>query len=90
VAADDRPFGGFHREIQAQVVEAMPGVPTLAVGMENVPAIAQNEELEHHTAISPEKIAAGCRQVLGLAARQAAAGAGLGGWNWIPSRYFVG
>ena len=55
VAADDRPFGGFHREIQAQVVEAMPGVPTLAVGMENVPAIAQNEELEHHTAISPRE-----------------------------------
>ena len=90
VAADDRPFGGFHREIQAQVVEAMPGVPTLAVGMENVPAIAQNEELEHHTAISPAKIAAGCRTLLGRATKQAAAGAGLGGWNWIPSRYFVG
>jgi pyruvate/2-oxoglutarate/acetoin dehydrogenase E1 component len=90
VAADDRPFAGFHREIQAQVVEAMPGVPTLAVGMENVPAIAQNEKLEQYTAISPAKIAASCRTLLNLSARQAAAGAGLGGWNWIPSRYFVG
>ena len=90
VAADDRPFGGFHREIQAQVVEAMPGVPTLAVGMENVPGIAQNETLEHRTALNPEKVAAACRALLNLSARQAAAGAGLGGWNWIPSRYFVG
>ena len=88
VAADDRTFGGFHREIQAQVVEAMPGVPVKAVGMKNVPAIAQSEHLEEATAMNPERIEAAVRTLLNTAT-----GSSQGsptGWSWIPSRYFVG
>ena len=88
VAADDRTFGGFHREIQAQVVEAMPGVPVKAVGMKNIPAVAQSEHLEEATVINPERIEAAARSLLatsGIAAHNAP-----GGWSWIPSRYIIG
>jgi pyruvate/2-oxoglutarate/acetoin dehydrogenase E1 component len=88
VAADDRTFGGFHREIQAQVVEAMPGVLVKAVGMKNVPAIAQSEHLEEATAMDPARIEAAARALLSSAG--AAAQTGPTGWSWIPSRYFVG
>lgn len=88
VAADDRTFAGFHREIQAQVVEAFPGVPVRAVGMENVPAIGQSEVLEEAAALSPHKIEAAARALLGQSASQS--GAGTGGWSWVPPRYYVG
>jgi len=86
VVADDRPFAGFHREIQAQVVEAFPGVPTKAVGMKNVPAIAQNEMIEEHTALTPERTEEAARALLASATRST----GMGGWNWMPSRYVTG
>jgi 2-oxoisovalerate dehydrogenase E1 component len=86
VAADDRTFAGFHREIQAQVAEAFPGIPVRAVGMENVPAIGQSEVLEEAAALSVDKVEAAARALLG----QALSGAGVGGWNWVPPRYYVG
>jgi 2-oxoisovalerate dehydrogenase E1 component len=86
VAADDRTFGGFHREIQAQVAEAFPGVPTRAVGMQNVPAIGQSEVLEEAAALNAERVEAAARAV--LAQNQESTGAA--GWNWVPSRYLVG
>ena len=86
VAADDRTFAGFHREIQAQVSEALPGTPSRAVGMENVPAIGQSEVLEEAAALNPERIEATVRAVLG----QGQDPTGPGGWNWVPSRYSVG
>jgi 2-oxoisovalerate dehydrogenase E1 component len=86
VAADDRVFGGFHREIQAQVTEAFPGVPTKAVGMKNVPGIAQNEMIEEHTVLTPERIEEAARALLVGATRSP----GAAGWNWMPSRYIHG
>jgi 2-oxoisovalerate dehydrogenase E1 component len=86
VAADDRPFAGFHREIQGQVTEAMPGTPTLAVGMENVPGIGQSEVLEHAVALSPERIEAAARDVLAATVASATPA----GWSWVPSRYYTG
>ena len=88
VAADDRTFGGFHREIQAQVVEAMPGVAVKAVGMKNIPAIGQSEHLEEATAISPARIEAAARAVLNSSPQSTSSGPS--GWSWIPSRYIVG
>jgi len=88
VVADDRPFAGFHREIQSQVAEALPGVPVKAVGMENVPAIAQSEALEEATALNPERIEAAAHALLGQAVSDGASGPA--GWNWVPPRYFVG
>jgi 2-oxoisovalerate dehydrogenase E1 component len=88
VAADDRTFGGFHREIQSQVVEAMPGVLVKAVGMKNVVAIAQSEHLEEATAINPERIQAAIRGLLTTGSSNSTNSPT--GWNWIPSRYFVG
>jgi len=85
VAADDRTFGGFHREIQAQVVETFPGVPVRAVGMENVPAIGQSEVLEEAAAINPERIEAAARSLLGQSI-----GKGSAGWSWVPNRYSLG
>lgn len=86
VAADDRTFAGFHREVQAQVVEALGTIPTRAVGMENVPGVPQCEELEEELVISPVKIANTCRTVLA----DRGAGQSAAGWNWVPSRYVVG
>jgi len=90
VAADDRTFAGFHREIQSQVVEAMPGVPVRAVGMVNVPAIGQSEVLEEAAALNPERIEAAAHALLSQAASEAGAAAGIGGWSWVPPRYYVG
>lgn len=86
VCADDRTFHGFHREIQAQVVEAFPGIRTRAVGMKNVPAISQNEMIEEHTVITPERIEAAARALLADSTRSS----GTAGWNWMPSRYITG
>jgi 2-oxoisovalerate dehydrogenase E1 component len=86
VAADDRTFAGFHREIEGQIAEALPGLPMKAVGMANLPGIPQCEELEEVIALDPQKIEAACRQVLGDEGRAAAPA----GWNWVPSRYLVG
>ena len=89
VAADDRTFASFHREVQAAVVEAMPGVPTRAVGMRNVPGIAQNEHLEEYTVLSPQRVADACHQVL-RASAAAAHQCGPSAWSWVPPRYYVG
>ena len=86
VAADDRTFSGFHREIQGQIAEALPGLPMRAVGMENLPGIPQCEELEEVIALNPEKIERACRTVLAEGGRSASPA----GWSWIPSRYIVG
>jgi len=85
VVAEDRPFAGFQREIQSQVAEALPGVPTLAVGMDNVPAIGQCEVLEEAAALNPEKLEAAIHQLLGQSLQT-----GTAGWSWVPPRYIVG
>lgn len=86
VAADDRTFGGFHREIQAQVAEAFPGIPVRAVGMDNLPGIGQGEHLEEATALNAHKIEAAARSILASSLGTGAPA----GWNWLPARYVTG
>jgi hypothetical protein len=66
----------------------MPGVPVKAVGMKNIPAVAQSEHLEEATVMNPERIEAAARSL--LAASGAAAHSAPAGWSWIPSRYIIG
>ncbi len=81
VAAENRTFGGFVRQIQGDVVQSDPGVPTLALGQKNVPGIAQSVHLEEHTILTEATIVAGARQL--MATRVAGDSAP------IPPRYFV-
>ncbi|MEM7244179.1 MAG: transketolase C-terminal domain-containing protein, partial [Acidobacteriota bacterium] len=66
VAHPDRTFGSFGRQVQADVTEALPGTPTLCVGMKNVPACTQCVETEDHIALQTEWITAAARQLLGF------------------------
>lgn len=64
VAAEDRPFAGFVRAIQGAAVEAIPGLPTRALGQQNLPAIAQSLHLEEHQVLTAEQIEAAAREIL--------------------------
>ena len=66
----------------------MPGTPMKAVGLKNVPGVAQSEHLEEGTVLNPDRIVATIEDVLRQSTRQAAVGTA--GWNWVPPRYFVG
>lgn len=83
VAAEDRSFAGFARAIQGHVVDAMPGIPTRAIGQKNVPGIAQSLILEDATILSAAQIVATARELLQTKV------AGKGGWDWVPPRYFI-
>ena len=66
VAHPDRTFGSFGRQVQGDVVESMPGTPTLVVGMKNLPACTQCVELEDHIALQTEWIEQAARHLLGV------------------------
>lgn len=66
VAHPDRTFGSFGRQVQGDVVEAMPGTPTLTVGMKNVPAVSQCVEIEDHIALQSEWIVDAALHVVGV------------------------
>jgi len=83
VAAEDRPFGGFARQIQGDVVQQMPGTPTAVVGQQNVPGIAQSLVLEDATILNKDKIVAAAVSLLQTQV------SGRGGHSFIPPRYFV-
>lgn len=83
VAAEDRTFGGFARQIQGAVVEALPGTPTRAVGQKPVPGVGQSLILEHATVLTAGDIATAARELLETPLRGAAAVA------FVPPRYFV-
>jgi 2-oxoisovalerate dehydrogenase E1 component len=85
VACDNRVFGGFQREIQGQIAQENPGMPTKALGQKYVPGIAQSIILEDAVILTAEDIVAEAKAI--AAARPAAAPAG---WGWVPPRYFVG
>ena len=72
----------------AQVAEALPGVPTKAVGMRDVPGIGQSELLEEHSVLSPERIEQAARAVLASAVSTGSTAAA--GWSWVPGRYVTG
>ncbi len=84
VAAEDRTFGGFARQIQGAVVEALPGTPTRALGQKNLPGIAQSLVLEDAAILNAAQIVRAARDVLDERVGRAASG-----WDWIPPRYFI-
>jgi len=84
VAAEDRTFGGFVRQIQGAVVEALPGTPTRTVGQKNVPAIAQSPLLEEATILTAADVERAAQALVETRT------GGTGGWDWVPSRYFIG
>ncbi|MEQ8762719.1 MAG: thiamine pyrophosphate-dependent enzyme [Planctomycetota bacterium] len=84
VASEDRPFAGFVRSIQGEMVERFPGLPTRAIGQENVPGIAQSLILEEATVLTAEKVERAAREVVDI---QIGSG-GKSGWSWIPSKYY--
>jgi len=83
VAAENRVFGGFVREIQGHVVEAFPGTPTRSVGQKQVPGVAQSLVLEDATILTADDVSAACHDVLEVELT------GEGGWSWVPPRYFI-
>ena len=84
VAAEDRPFAGFVRQIQGDVVQRRPGTPTAAIGQKNVPGIAQSLVLEDATILTAADVVDAGKAIL-----RARVG-GTGGWSFVPPRYFVG
>lgn len=86
VAAEDRTFGGFVRQIQGKIVDEMPGLPTRALGQKNVPGIGQSLVLEHATVLRDQDVIDASREIV-----QTDSGTGgPGGWSWVPPRYFIG
>jgi 2-oxoisovalerate dehydrogenase E1 component len=84
VAAEDRPFAGYARQIQGDVVQRRPGTPTLALGQKNVPGIAQSLVLEDATILTSKDVVEAGREIVATQV------AGSGGWSFVPPRYFVG
>jgi pyruvate/2-oxoglutarate/acetoin dehydrogenase E1 component len=80
VAHPDRTFGSFGRQVQGDVVEAMPGTPTLVVGMKNVPAVPQSVELEDHIALQTDWIVESARHLLGV---EVLGGGAAAGASWV-------
>jgi 2-oxoisovalerate dehydrogenase E1 component len=83
VAAEDRSFGGFVRQIQGDVVDRRPGTPTRALGQKNVPGIAQSLVLEDATVLTSADVVAAAHELIATRA------SGPAGWAWVPPRYFV-
>lgn len=90
VAAEDRPFAGFVRSIQGHAVERFQGLPTRAVGQENVPGIAQSLVLEEATVMGRDDIVVAAHEVLDAEPTTLEQLPATEGFAWIPSRYYVG
>lgn len=85
VAAEDRAFGGYVRQIQGDVVQRRPGTPTQALGQKNVPGIGQSLVLEDATILTAADIQAAAHELV-------ATEVGTGGGTTtvvVPPRYFV-
>lgn len=85
VAAEDRSFGGFVRQIQGDIVQEFPGMPTAALGQKQVPGVAQSLVLEDATILTRQDIVAAAERLV-----ETKVGGGPSGWSWVPHRYFVG
>lgn len=83
VAAEDRNFGGYVRQIQGDVVQNRPGIPTRALGQKQVPGIAQSLLLEDATILTATDIQDAARELLATEIRGAAQ------TKWVAPRYFV-
>jgi 2-oxoisovalerate dehydrogenase E1 component len=64
VAAEDRTFGGFARQIQGECTERFHGLPAMALGQKYVPGIAQNLALEDAVIFTTEDVLRGAKAVL--------------------------
>jgi 2-oxoisovalerate dehydrogenase E1 component len=84
VAAEDRIFAGFGREIQGAVVSQRPGTPTDVVGMKPVPGIAQNHDLEHATTLDISDIVDASRRLVRTQVQGRTTVA------WLPPPYLLG
>jgi pyruvate/2-oxoglutarate/acetoin dehydrogenase E1 component len=83
VAAEDRTFGGFVRQIQGDVVQRRPGLPTRALGQKQVPGIGQSLVLEEATILTAQDVVAAGQELMEVRV------AGERAWGWVPPRYFV-
>ncbi len=97
VVHEDRVFASVGREVQGQVIEAMPGsgVVTRVLGQDPVPGIPQNVHLEEQVVVSPEKVVAAAQEVMAVkpasVATAAPASAAFAPPQilWTPNRNFV-
>ena len=83
VAAENRPFGGYVRQIQGDIVQEFPGTPTMAIGQKNVPGIAQSLILEDATILNKDQIVTAANDLLKVKI------GGRGGHSFVPPRYFI-
>lgn len=65
VAAEDRKFAGFVRQIQGDCTEKFPGLPARGLGQKYVPGIAQSLLLEEATVLTWEDIHHAAHDLLG-------------------------
>jgi pyruvate/2-oxoglutarate/acetoin dehydrogenase E1 component len=85
VAAEDRDFGGYVRQIQGDVVQQRPGLPTKALGQKNVPGIGQSLVLEDATILTSADIQAAAHELVATEV----AGSGPAATVVVPPQYFV-
>jgi 2-oxoisovalerate dehydrogenase E1 component len=85
VAAEDRTFGGFVRQVQGDVVEALPGTPTRSVGQKPIPGIGQSSILENATVLTADDVAAAVRDVCATRVAGTAETS-----RWVAPRWFLG
>ncbi len=91
VAAEDRTFGGFGRELQGSMVEENPGLPTRIIGMYNVPAVAQSATLEQATILTAARIETAVAELMEVEVGSSRKlDEATPGWSWIPQRFNAG
>ena len=83
VAAEDRAFGGFVRQIQGDVVQRRPGTPTRALGQKQVPGIGQSSVLEAATILTADDIVHAAGELMETRS------SGPRTMGWVSSHYFV-
>ncbi len=66
VAAEDRSFAGFVRQIEGDCTERYAGLPARGLGQKYVPGIAQSLHLEEHTILTDADIVRAAREVVGM------------------------
>ncbi|MFN7143529.1 MAG: thiamine pyrophosphate-dependent enzyme [Myxococcota bacterium] len=65
VAAEDRNFAGFVRQIEGDCTEHFPGLPAKALGQKYVPGIAQSLALEEATVLTWEDVHRAAHDIVG-------------------------
>lgn len=93
VVHEDRVFSSLGREIQGAVHEHFGGdhIATRVLGQDAVPGIPQSVKLEDEIVVSPAKVVAAAKSVLGIKRRtgESVVSAGPPQVLWTPNRNFV-